>query len=202
MRKSAVVFIFTLFFCAMGMAQMEPKLFDIPKNEISFGYSYQHADLSGAFIATQGNVTESSAGLSGFAIGYSHYLSKAFGGNAGITLELSHVTNSAIDVAGDGYTRTSFMGGPTYRLHRHGFFSPAVHVLGGVDHATFNVPTTAPATLSFIDTDFCIAGGVTVDGNLSKHLAVRLAQVDYLYSHHYGDSQSSFRYIGGIVLRF
>ena len=190
-----------LLFCAMGMAQMEPKLFDIPKNEISFGYSYQHADLSGSQAPTGGNVTESSAGLSGFAIGFSHYLSNTLGGNAGITLEVSHVTNSAIDAAGDGYTRTSFLGGPTYRLHRNGFFSPAIHVLGGVDHATFTVPTTA-STLSFTDTDFAIAGGGTVDGNLSKHLAVRLAQVDYLYSHHYGNSQSSFRYIGGIVLRF
>jgi hypothetical protein len=195
MRKSVVVFMFMLLFCALGMAQVEPQLFEVPKNEISFGYSYQRAQVIGSPVPSV------SAGLSGISIDFSHYLSHVLHGNAGIMLEISHVSNSSFDVEGDGFSRSSYMGGPTYRLHRYGFFSPAVHVLAGVDHATITVQTI-PTTLSFTDTDFAIAGGGTVDGNLSKHLAIRLARVDYLYTHHFGTGQSSFRYIGGIVLRF
>jgi hypothetical protein len=93
------------------------------------------------------------------------------------------------------------MAGPSYRLHKYGFFSPAVHVLAGIDHAVFTYPVSYSA-FNFANTEFAAAAGGSVDGNLSRHVGIRLAQVDYLYTHHYGTSQSSFRYMGGVVFRF
>lgn len=199
MRK-AVILVF-LFLCgAWATAQLEPKPFEVPNNELSGGYVYEHADLSGSLAPTLGIVTQTSTGMRGFTIGFSHYL-HLLNGHAGVMLEFSRVSNDSIDPTGIGYVRLRGMGGPTYRLPRYGFFSPSVHVLAGVDRATFTVPSGA-TTLTFQDTDVAMAGGGTLDGNLTRHLAVRLAQFDYVYTRHYDVSQSSFRYIGGLVLRF
>jgi hypothetical protein len=94
------------------------------------------------------------------------------------------------------------MAGPSYRLHDLLFFTPSVHVLAGLDHDQFTVPEVNPTVLYYSNTDFAGAAGVSFDGNLSRHIAVRLAQVDYLYTHNAGASQSSFRYTGGLVVRF
>jgi hypothetical protein len=198
MRKFLAVFVSVLMCGAFAMAQMEPKLFEIPKTELSFGYAYQHASLAGSFAST--GIPESSTTLNGFAVAFSHYMY----GNLGYTVEIARDSTSMLDSAGIGYVRTSYLGGPTYRLHRYGFLSPAVHVLAGVDHGSFTVPAGPPGTtvLTFINTEFAALAGGTLDGNLTKHFAIRLAQVDYLYSHHYGANQSSFRYLGGIVVRF
>ena len=201
MRKLAALLAFVFVVGAFAMAQMEAPAFEVPKNEIFGGYAWEHADLSGSAGPTLGTVTESSTNLSGFAIEFSHYFSHALPSNFGYTLEIARVSNGAFDPAGDGDARTSFLAGPTVRLHRDGFFLPAVHGRAGVNPAPFAVPANF-TTLSFTDTDIAVAGGASLDGNLSRHLAVRLAQVDYVYSHHYGANQSSFRYTGGIVLRF
>ena len=206
MRKFAALLVF-LFLCgACASAQPEPPLepeakLEAPNNEVFGGYDREHADLAGSSAPTLGSVTTSSAGLSGFAIEFSHFVPRVFHGHAGVTLEFSRVSNKAIDPTGIGYTRLRFMGGPTVRLRRYGFFTPSIHALAGVDHATFKVPS-GPVTISFTDTDVAVAGGGSVDGNLSRHFAVRLAQFDYVYTRHYDVSQSSFRYMGGIVLRF
>ena len=200
MRKLAAIFVFLLLCGALASAQMEPKLFEVPNNELFGGFAYERADLSGSLAPTLGIVTQTSTGMKGFAAGLSHYL-HYLNGNAGFTLEFARVSNSSVDPTGIEYVRLRGMAGPTYRLHRYGFFSPSIHVLAGEDRATFTVPSGA-TTLRFRDTDVAVAGGGTLDGNLSRHLAVRLAQFDYVYTRHYGVSQSSFRYIGGLVLRF
>jgi hypothetical protein len=51
-------------------------------------------------------------------------------------------------------------------------------------------------------TNFAAAAGVSVDGNLSRHVAIRLAQVDYLYTRNWGTSQTSVRLAAGVVVRF
>ena len=196
MHKFAVV-VFVLLCGAFAAAQLEPKAFDLQKSEIYGGFVYEHADISGSQVPTDTYIDQSSASLKGFAIDFSHYQFH----NLGYTVELARVWTKAIDNEGDGYSRMSYLAGPTYRLHRYGFFSPSIHVLAGVEHAVFTVPVPANK-LSYANTDFAAAAGGTLDGNLSRHLAIRLAQVDYLYTHHYGGDQSSFRYSGGIVIHF
>jgi len=205
MRKLAAIFVLLLLCVACATAQTEPPFesepqLETPNNELFGGYAHEHADLAGS-TAALGVTIPSSTGLSGFAIEFSHYIPRFLNGHAGWMLEISRVSNSSVDPTGIEYARTRFMAGPTYRLRRYGFFAPSIHALAGVDRATFTVPS-GPVTLTFRDTDVAVVGGGSVDGNLSRHLAVRLAQLDYVYTRHYDANQSSWRYLGGVVLRF
>jgi hypothetical protein len=199
MRKCIVFLVFVLAFAACAMAQIEPPRLEAPKTEFFLGYAYQRADTSGSNLPGNGLVNVSSTNLNGFAFEFSHYLHGKFG----YTVDVARGSNSAVDSTGIKYLRTSYMAGPTYRLHEIGFFTPSIHVLAGVDHDSFTIPSPAIAS-TFTQTDlaFAAAAGVTFDANLSRHLAVRLAQVDYLYTQHYSTNQSSFRYSGGVVVRF
>jgi hypothetical protein len=190
MRKFTVLLVSLLVLAASALAQMEPKPLEVPKTEFFLGYAYQHADTSGSPVVNSTN-------LNGFGFEFSHY----FHNNFGYTIDLSRTSNSAVDSTGIKYLRTSYMAGPSYRLGQVKFLTPSVHALVGVDHDDFTVPYTN-TTIDYTSNDFAAAAGVAFDANLSRHLAVRLAQVDYLYTHHYGTDQSSFRYMGGIVARF
>ena len=205
MRKLASLIVL-LFVCAACVsAQTEPPLEPEPQleapanNELFGGYAYEHADLAGS-TAALGIAIPSSTGMKGFAIEFSHYM-HFFNGHAGWMAEISRVSTSSVGPTGIEYSRLRFMGGPTFRLRRYGFFTPSIHALAGVDRATFTVPSGA-STLTFRDTDVAVVGGGSLDGNLSRHLAVRLVQFDYVYTRHYDVNQSSFRYIGGLVVRF
>jgi hypothetical protein len=196
MRKFAAVFLFVLFCGVFAVAQQEP-LFAVPKNEISFGYAYLHA---GGINPAGGEVAQTSTGMNGFAVQFSHYL-HYLNGNLGYMVDVARDSSKAVDPTGVGYVSTSYVGGPSYRLHRYGFFSPSIHVLAGVSRSTFSVPSSG-TVFSLKDTDFAALAGGALDGNLTPHIAIRLAQVDYEYTHHYGNNQSSFRYLGGVVIRF
>jgi hypothetical protein len=197
MRKFTVLFVFVLAVGAFAMAQMEPKPLEAPKTEFFIGYAYQHADTSGSSHVVSGTDV-SSTNLNGFAFEFSHYFHNS---NLGYTVDLSRGSNKAVDSTGISYTNTSYLAGPSYRIHSIGFFTANVHALAGIDHADFTVQETA-TKLDFTSNEIAAAAGVTFDGNLSRHLGIRLAQVDYLYTHHYGTNQGSFRYAGGIVARF
>jgi len=203
MRKFTVLLVCMLLLGAVAAAQMEAKPLEAPNTELFVGYAFQHADTSGSHVEVSGvNVSGtpivSSTNLNGFAFEFSHYLKAR---NLGFTFDIGRTTNSRVDSTGIKYTRTSYMAGPSYRIHRIGFFTANVHALAGIDRDDFEYPIIGQV-LSTKGTDFAAAAGVTFDGNLSKHLAVRLAQVDYLYTHHYGTNESSFRYTGGVVARF
>jgi hypothetical protein len=170
---------------------MEAPKLEAPKTEFFLGYDYEHASTSGSKI-------KDSTNLNGFAFEFSHYLKKS---NLGYIVDLAHSSNSRVDSTGIKYTHSSYMAGPSYRIHSVGFFTFNAHALAGVDHAQFSVPE--PGTILYYrNTDLSLAGGVTVDGNLSRHLGVRVAQVDYIYTNHYSTNQGSFRYLGGVVIRF
>lgn len=191
MRKFTVLLASVFAFGAIAMAQMEPKPLEVPKTEAYFGYDYQYADTTGSSIVNSTN-------LNGFALEFSHYMHS---NNFGLTLDISHASNSRVDSTGIKYSRSDYMAGPTYRFRSVGFFTANVHALAGFDRGNFTVPETS-TELSYQNTDFAAAAGVTVDGNLSRHLGIRLAQVDYLYTHHNNAGQNSFRYTGGVVVRF
>lgn len=202
-RKFAVVAALVLAFGAFASAQMEQPLFEIPKTELSLGYTYQFASLAGFTANTQGFVSESYTSLNGFAFEFSHY--PLLHNKLGFTLDISHDAKSNMLSTGDKYSRNTYLAGPTYRVYRFGFLSTSVHALAGLDHGTFTVPRPpngGDTSLIFENTDWAALVGGTVDGNLSRHIAIRLVQADYLYTNHYGTGQNTFRYTGGVVFRF
>jgi hypothetical protein len=203
MRKFTASFVFVLVFGTFALAQLEPPPLVVPNTELFLGYTFQHADTSGANLVTVSGVPTNlvntdSTNLNGVAFEFSHY----FHGKFGFTIDVARGSNSRVDSTGIKYVRTNYLAGPSYRLHQMGFLTPSFHVLAGVDHDSFTIPTTLPSTFNQTDLNFAALAGVTLDGNLSRHLAVRLGQVDYLYTHHYGTNQSSIRYAGGVVARF
>ena len=206
MRKLAAIVVVLLLCGAWAAAQQEPPLepqprLEEPSSELFGGYDREHADLSGSTAPTLGAVTQGTTALNGFAIEFSHYFFPLLKGHMGAIVEVSRVSNGAVDDTGIGYVRTRFVAGPTYRFRRTGFFVASIHGLAGVDRATFTVPFGF-TEVTFRDTGLALVGGGSVDGILSRHLAVRLAQLDFVYTHHYDVNQTSFRYIGGIMVRF
>ena len=195
MRKFTVLVLSVFAFGALALAQLEPQPLVVPKSEVFVGYAFQHAGVSGYNIP---EVNVNSVSLNGFAIEFSHYMHSNFG----YTIDFSRGSNGAVDNTGIKYERSTYLAGPSYRLHNFLFFTPSVHALAGLDRDDFTIPESNPTVLDYRNTNFAAAAGVTFDGNLSRHLAVRLAQVDYLYTHNLGASQSSFRYTGGLVVRF
>jgi len=173
------------------VAQLEQKPLEVPKTELYIGYAFEHASTSGSNIVDSTN-------LNGFAFEFSHYLHTH---NFGYTIDVARTSNHAVDSTGIKYLRTSYMAGPSYRIHNIGFFTANVHALAGIDHDDFTVPQNS-TIIDYRNTDLAAAVGVTVDGNLSRHLGIRVAQVDYLYTHHNSTNQGSFRYTGGVVARF
>ncbi len=200
MRKFTALVFCVVALGALALAQIQQPAVQTPRSELFVGYAFQHADTSGRDLATRaGGFDVNSTNLNGFAFEFSHY----WHSNFGLTVDFSRDSNGAVDSTGTEYVRSTYMAGPSYRLHKNLFlFTPSVHALAGLDHDNFTVPNSSGGVFNLTDTNFAAAGGVSFDGTLSRHLAVRVAQLDYLYTRNYGTHQSSFRYCGGVVVRF
>jgi opacity protein-like surface antigen len=95
----------------------------------------------------------------------------------------------------------------------HHTLTPFVHALFGVSTFHFNAPAFggSPA-FSESDNAFSFAFGGGLDWKVTRHIAIRLAQVDYqqtrllhtiaVQSLVSPDNQNNFKYSGGIVIRF
>lgn len=64
------------------------------------------------------------------------------------------------------------------------------------------VSTSISGFGSASDSAFAMAFGGGADITLSKHVSLRAAQFDYLYTHFGGEGQNNFRIQSGIVYRF
>jgi opacity protein-like surface antigen len=89
----------------------------------------------------------------------------------------------------------SFLFGPriTYRKHR---VEPWVHVLVGGVHASGDVDGD-----SISENAFAAALGGGLDVKIHKNVAIRLAQVDYVMTRFFSETQNNFRFSTGIVFR-
>lgn len=102
------------------------------------------------------------------------------------------------DIGGDyccnGEREHNFLFGPqvTFRGSHAQFF---VHGLGGVSHGN-------PAGVSESVAAFAVGGGVDWKFHRNSHLALRLAQADYLGTNYANLMQHNFRYSTGIVFSF
>lgn len=97
----------------------------------------------------------------------------------------------------------SYMGGPRISF-RHGPLQPYIQGLFGGAHITSSLQTALGSTSA---NSFAMAVGGGLDLKMSRHFAVRLAQVDYFMTNLTNPAsvrftQNNFRYSGGIVFRF
>jgi hypothetical protein len=86
-----------------------------------------------------------------------------------------------------------YMGGPVISMDKEGRISPFVHFLVG------GFRLSGEGTVN----GFALAPGGGIDVKASKHVAIRVAQFDWILMHATGGwSNKNFRYSAGIVFRF
>jgi opacity protein-like surface antigen len=178
-----------LFLSAVAMAE------DSPKVQIFGGYSLLHADTAGvsnssvdALLGTSGSSATSN--FSGWNTELQYNVKPwlgavaDFSGNYGTAI--SPASGSALSGT-PSFSSHSFLFGPVLQQSR-GKVRPFVHALFGVNRLSSDATAAAtffgvaPATTA--DTAFAMALGGGLDYKLTKRFAVRLGQLDYLYTRH------------------
>lgn len=117
--------------------------------------------------------------------------------------------SSSTDYAGYGGTFGiyTFTFGPVFTVRKISHLSPFAEFLVGGYHQTDNQPNIYLGPLTA--TSFAMLAGGGLDVNLSKHIAVRPAEFDWMLlkvpigAGNAGSTPAgNYRYLGGIVLRF
>ena len=184
MRK--FIWLFGLFLTVSAVAQ------DFPKFEVFGGYSYDHRNVGNEGLGFHGGSTSflyNPNSLIGFKADFGVYHNKSFG------------TKS---------TTFTYLFGPqfTYRGNEH--VTPFFHILVGGAHDTSSFagvssPGISNSSVSSSANAFAFAPGGGLDVNVSPHIAIRVAQVDYLLTKFKDDEdnrQNNVRVSAGIVFRW
>jgi hypothetical protein len=231
----ATIFVITLlatFACAQQPtpAVQEPT----PKFQVFGGYTLSYIDngglspdalYTGLRQPTNGFAVESS--FHGWDAEAQYNVNRWFGiagevsGRYGTPLVAARYGNLSGFPKANGYT---YVGGPVFTLRNKTRFTPFAHALFGVDRSTLSASTITglPAPLSTSATTYSDVAGVMgggLDIRIARHFALRVPQIDDLYTTHnlnrFYDSvfttpyflglsthQHSLRISGGLVVRF
>jgi len=184
---------------------------ETPLFEVNGGYTYLRWEIPPALGAPQ-----SSYNYNGFNAGAAYNITHLFAAVA----DISGVYNSQPNT-GSGPSNShiySYLFGPRVYPLGHHKLTPFAHALFGVSTFTLNSPAFVsngvlmPALPQLTDNAFSFAFGVGMDWKLTKHIAVRLGQVDYQQTRllhtlaaetaQPANNQNNFRYSGGVVIRF
>ena len=92
----------------------------------------------------------------------------------------------------------TFTFGPTVAARNNETFTPFAHALFGGFHQVDEVNGTNLGSV----TGFAFIMGGGVDVKITPHIAARVGQFDWMSFHSSDASSNSFRYSGGLVLRF
>ena len=94
----------------------------------------------------------------------------------------------------------SFLFGPRVSMRRHARVTPFAHALLGAAH-TDSRARELGLDFHFTDTSFAAAVGGGLDVRVSRRVAVRVVQLDYLRTNFFGGSQNNGRLAAGLVIR-
>ena len=159
-----------------------------PKVEIFGGYSY-----------LRGDDDDDGIDLHGFNVSFNQNIVKWAGLKADISGHYGDVTllPGVPKFELDSYL---FLVGPQFNIPKYERLHPYGHVLLGVMRNTLTNFSTAGRT-SVRDSAFAVAFGGGLDVKVTKALAVRLFQADYVLTTFDNDTQNNFRASTGLVLR-
>ena len=176
MRKLAWLFCLSLIFTLPATAQ------DYPKVEVFGGYSYFHSSFAGTGL----NFNGGSGSIAGNITP-----------NIGIVGDFGVYHNSTSGVSTNNFT---FLFGPKFAYRGNERVTPYFHVLLGGVHASSSFGTISESSNAFA---MAIGGGL--DAKVAPHIAIRVAQVDYLLTKLQDDKddrQNNVRVSAGIVFRW
>jgi opacity protein-like surface antigen len=160
---------------------------DVQKVDLFGGYTYFHAGFPGNslnFNGGSGSLTANFTPLFGFTADFGRY-------------DNSH--------SGVSSTNFTYLFGPqfTYRGNEH--VTPFFHVLFGGSHLSSSFSSGGTSSSSDSSNAFAFAPGGGLDVHVSPHVAIRVAQVDYLLTKFKDDQdnrQNNVRVSAGIVFRW
>ncbi len=184
MRKLVCLFGVIFLFAVAAAAQ------DTSKADVFFGYSYVRANPA-------------TAGVPSFNLhGGSASLAFHPWGSLGIVGDVGGYHNGNVLGSGLGTTVYTYLFGPRFSYRRSERVVPYVQALFGGAHATGNFFGTSNSRNAFAMT----AGG-GLDINATRHVGLRLAQVEYFLARFEEfpgtrSSQNNLRLSTGIVFRF
>ena len=179
---------------------------ETPVFEVNGGYTYMRWQVPPVLVPPP-----SSYNYNGFNAGAAYNITHLFAA----VVDISGVYNSQPNT-GSGPSNThiySYLLGPRLYPVGHHKLTPFVHALFGISTFDFNAPAFggSPA-FSLSDNAFSFAFGGGLDLKVSRHIAIRLAQLDYqqtrllhtiaTQSQVPPDNQNNFKYSGGVVIRF
>lgn len=92
----------------------------------------------------------------------------------------------------------NYLFGPRLAYHNYGRFSPYVQVLLGGETLSASIAGLGSSSTN----TFAMTFGGGADFKLTRHLAFRAIQAEYLYTHFSGAKQNNLRLQSGLVYRF
>ena len=174
MRNLFILGVLILFMAAPALAQ------DYPRAEVSGDYQYIRLNPGG--VNCQGAAGSAAGNLNSWfgVVG-------EFGG-CKITGQPSGTSAHALN----------YLFGPRVTYRSYGRLTPFAHVLLGGQRDTFSVSGAGSASTN----SFAMALGGGADYEMNGHVAIRLIQVEYFYTHFGGNRQNNARIEAGIVYRW
>jgi peptidoglycan-associated lipoprotein len=183
MRK-VVCLLGLVFLCSLSVAAQDSD----SKIDIFAGYSFVHTEPGAQFSSFNSN-----GGVASAALNFNSFLSGV--------VEVGGVHTSNINGNDVDATAETVMAGPKISLFRRSKLSPFGQALFGFIHTN---PGYSQQTINH--NTFSMAPGLGLDWNATRHLGVRLAQVDYLFTRMPATAGqvnwNNFRYSAGVVVRF
>lgn len=185
---------------------------EYPKAEVFGGYSYFHADgganLHGWNASVSGNLNSWFGLVADFSGHYDSSSSRTelrfppfpgFPGIPGSPFPVSITVNSDTSVH-------TFLAGPRFSYRKKERITPFGHALFGASrrHAETEVTFDGGGRTFFSanNTSFAAALGGGLDVELSKKIALRVVQAEYLLTRSFGFNENNARVSTGIVFRF
>jgi len=161
---------------------------DVPKIDLFAGYSYVHTGPEITLHSFNAN-----GGVGSLAFNFTNWGS--------LVVEVGGIHASTISSTDVDATAITYMAGPKISLFHRSALSPFAQALFGFVHTN---PGFSQTTINH--NTFAMAPGIGLDWNATRHLGIRLAQVDYLFTRMPTSTNqvnwNNDRYSAGVVLRF
>jgi hypothetical protein len=175
---------------------------EAPRAELFGGYSYFRADGGGNLHGWNGSIAGNLSRWFGLVADFSgHFGSESFQVGVPVVTPFPPVPSLSTDIDSNLHL---FLAGPRLSYRKHERLVPFGHLLLGVARAHIDGKFEGPTFIvrfSNTDTAFALALGGGLDVELSKRVALRLIQADYLLTRFGDGTQNNGRISVGIVLR-
>ena len=158
------------------------------KVDLFAGYSYVHTG-PGVHVSS----FNANGGVGSVALNFTNW--------GALVAEVGGIHATRIGTTDVDATAMTFLAGPKISFFHRSKLSPFVQALAGVvrSDASFNQTANTHYT-------FAMSPGAGLDWNATRHIGIRLGQVDYLFTRMPTSTNqvnwNNFRYSAGVILRF